>query len=177
MSFAFDFWVLWKRTLKYKSLVFIIIYRVEGKLVFNWEQNMLAATSIPILSRKTSKWRFRFKPWKCQVWLNIFLLQNILHRYHGKQSNCKRPSYYTMINLFTKIENTTLKIQEFSFHNNLCVSHMALQTASLNNEAFKFCSRMFWPVCASLTVGNFELIWNMAKILVRILHYNNCDRT
>ena len=134
---------------------------------------MLAATSIPILSRKTSKWGFRFKPWKCQVWLNIFLWQNILHRYHRKQSNCKRPSYYTMINLFTKIENTTLKIAKpFTW-----VLHMALQTASLNNEAFEFCSRMFSSACASLTVGNFELLWNMAKILVRILHYNNCDRT
>ena len=65
----------------------------------------LGSTSIPNLSRKTSKWRFRFstltQPWKHQLWPNIFFwLKNILHWYHRKQNNCKRPTCYTMITLF-----------------------------------------------------------------------------
>ena len=63
---------------------------------------------------------------------------DILHRYHMKQNNSKRPTYYTMITLYTKIENIAIKTKFFTW-----VSHMALQAVSWIDRAFKFCSRKF----------------------------------
>ena len=45
-------------------------------------------------------------PWKCQVWPNVFLLKNILHRYHRKQNKCK--TYCTILLYYTVLYYTIL---------------------------------------------------------------------
>ena len=45
-------------------------------------------------------------PWKRQVWPNVFLLKNILHRYHRKQNKCK--TYCTILLYYTVLYYTIL---------------------------------------------------------------------
>ena len=99
-----------------------------------------------------------------------FFVVKIRHRYHWKQNNCKRPTYYTMITLFDKNRkyyNQNNKI----FH---LFSHMVLQAAPLigttkpSNSAPGASDRH----AQLLKVGNFEIIWNLNEILVRVMRYN-----
>ena len=55
------------------------------------------------------------------------------------------------------------------------VSHMTLQTAALIGTMEP--RILFEVVLVLLTVGNFEMISNFDKILVRVLRFNICDRT
>ena len=103
-------------------------------VIFMKSNILLGVTTILNLSCKRSKWYFWFSkpthPWKCQMWLNIFLSWNILHRYYWKQSNCKKPAYYTMITLFGQNRILTIKIT-------ICqlVSPISIQAAPLNSMA------------------------------------------
>ena len=131
------------------------------------------------LSYKSSKWRFRFnqpaRPWKHQMWPNIFLLLNIQYRCHWKQSNCKRPTCYTIITLFDQ----NRKYYNQNNKNLHLVSHIALQAASLNGstESSNSVPGSSDRHVLLLTEGNFEIIWNLNKILVRVMRYNICDHT
>ena len=114
----------------------------------------LGTTLIPKLSRKTSKWRFRLNDelnlWKRQVWPNTFFVVDILHRYHWKQNNCKRPTYYTAITLFDqnrKHYNQNTKILHI-------VSHIVLQAALL---IITTGPSNYVTHAQLLTVGNFEI--------------------
>ena len=67
-----------------------------------------------IFNLQHTKERFQWE--KCRRLDALFFPQKSRHFF--KQSNFKRPTYYTMITLFAKIENTTFKIiKSFtSFH-------------------------------------------------------------
>ena len=109
-----------------------------------WISSILGATSIPILLRKTSKWRFQFNPpthsWKRQGWRNFCCCCKASYTGTiGNRNNCKRPTCYTMTTLFTKIDITIKVTKSFNW-----VSHMALQAGSLVDGTFEFCSRKFW---------------------------------
>ena len=127
--------------------------------------------SIPNLSQKNIKMTFNPPShlWKC----HIFLLKNILHRYHRKQNSCKtnytilyyailwyRPTYYTMITLFhqhRKFYNQNNK----TFH---LISHMALpQAAALISmtEPSRSVPGSYDRYEQLLTAGNFEIISNL----------------
>ena len=111
---------------------------------------------------------------------------------HWKQSDCKRSTYYTMITLFNqtrKYSNQNNKILHFV--------HMALQAAPVNGTTIVIRNGKFISVscdCGTtepsisvpgssdrhaqlLAEGNFEIIWNLDKILVRVMGYKICDRT
>ena len=73
-----------------------------------------------------------------------------------------------MITLFTKIENITIKITKPY----TCVSHMALQAASLMMEPSNSVPEGSDRHAHLLSVDKFGIIPNLEKILVRILHFN-----
>ena len=88
---------------------------------------------------------------------------------HWKQSNYKRPTYYTMITLFD--QNRKYYIQNNkTLH---LVSQIALQVSSLIDTTEPSSSvpgnsdRHALP----LTEGNFEIILNMDKSLVYVMRY------
>ena len=138
----------------------------------------LGATSIPILSCKTSKWRFQFNPpthhWKRQVWLNIFfVLKHVT--YHRKQDNCERSTYYNTITLIDQ------NIKYYNLNNKILhlISHMAFQVAPLIGvtEPSNSVPGNSDKQAQFLTADNFKIIWKLNKILVRVMRYNICDRT
>ena len=58
-------------------------------------------------------------------------------------------------------------------------SHMVLQASPLigTTEPPNFVPGISDRHAQLLTVKNFEIIWNLKQILVRITRYNTCDRT
>ena len=59
------------------------------------------------------------------------------------------------------------------------VSDMALQTAPLisTTEPSHSIPESFDRHAQLLTAGNFEIIWNLDSILVRVMRFNICDCT
>ena len=89
--------------------------------------------------------------------------------------NCKRPTYYAMITLFDqnrKYGNQNNKILHI-------VSHMALQAAPVirTTEPSNSVPGSFDRHAQHLTADNFEIIWNLDKVLMHIMRYNICDCT
>ena len=88
---------------------------------------------------------------------------------HWKQSNYKRPTYYTMITLFDqnrKYCNQNNKILHL-------VSHISLQATSLigTMELLSSVPGSSDRHALLLTEGNFEIILNLDKILVHVMRY------
>ena len=142
-----------------------------------WISPILGATSIPILLRKTLKWRFQFNPpthsWKRQGWRNFCCCCKTSYTGTvGNWNNCKRPTCYTMITLFTKIDITIKVTKSFTW-----VSHMALQAGSLSTEPSNSVPGSSDRRAQLLMVGNFEIIWNLEKILACVVHHNICNHT
>ena len=116
------------------------------------------------------KWHFQLNPvthpWKRQLWPNILLKISYINTIR-KKATTKDLLWYLYS---TKIDNITIKITKpftsfHTWHSKLLHWSVGRSLRILIQEVLMG-MRNLW--------GNFEIIWKLDKILVRVMRYNIC---